>query len=117
MKFRNAFVSNSSTCSFVILGLKVTDEEAEEIFKDELAKCKDEDEREEELYELTRDQGVPLYDDGGYIIGEIIARETDYRLSSAQHTIEELNDIAKQLAEKYNVGLEKISLYAGTRMC
>ena len=102
MKIRNGFVSNSSSSSFVIIGVKRTgsyDDIHNEKFDDKDIKT---------LYVEFRDTD--------YITGVII-QDTDEELVDKTITFEEFNKIAEKVSKALNVKIENVSLISGTRPC
>lgn len=105
MKIRNGFVSNSSSSSFVILGVKRN-------FDDESDYEKMEDER--------FDNGIrTLYveeDDCDVITGFILADGDDY-LDYISKSINELSEMAKKVSDTLSVDISEVQLITGTRPC
>ena len=109
MKFRNGFVSNSSSSSFVILGFKLetsglSDEESDKQY--------------DKICEL-RDQGKALTDDGRAFIGKILSVDSDGcgDLNNDEFSLTSLVEESVKIANEHNVGIEEIKLYMGTRQC
>jgi len=108
MKIRSGFVSNSSTSSFVLLGYKL--ENKSEIFE------KMTDDERDDFYD--RDDVLTDGNSGTIWIGETLAREKDgCQMSSAEFSMEELQQKAIAIMKKNGVELDKIKLYVGTRGC
>jgi len=101
MKIRNGFVSNSSSSSFVILGVK----QKNEFYTDD--KNKDDVTGLESLY--------VEFDDCDYIVGTIIS--DDEYLEDSKTTFTELQEMAKNISEKLNVDISEVELITGTRPC
>ena len=100
MKIRNGFVSNSSSSSFVILGVK--------------RETADED---NENY----GHGIrTLYVEGGkydYITGIVIADGSDYDFPDKEYTFEKIQEYSKIIAEELKVDPSEVSLITGVRPC
>lgn len=99
MKTRHGFVSNSSSSSFVTLGVakQLTWEEREELEK---RFC------------------VHSFDspDGNCLVGERLAEGETY-MSDNDFTIQELNEKAIKLAEQLGVDVFDVRIYMGTYPC
>lgn len=105
MKIRNGFVSNSSSSSFVILGVKRS-------FNDELDYEKVDSERFDSgirtLYVEERDCDV--------ITGIVISDSDDY-LDYYSKSINELTEMAEKVSTALNVDISEVKLITGTRPC
>ena len=104
MKIRNGFVSNSSSSSFVILGVKRSGD-YDEIQNEDLG------EDIESLY--VECSG---YD---YITGIVLSRsesDCDYLEDSAV-SFSELNKMAIKISEALNVNIDQVELISGTHPC
>lgn len=105
MKIRNGFVSNSSSSSFVIIGVKrnaSSEEDAENIMENE--DFGDDIETlwvEEEDYE--------------YITGIILS--DDDELETTCTTFEEFQEMAQRVATALNVDIKEVKLVTGCRPC
>ena len=97
MKIRNGFVSNSSSSSFIMIGVD-----------SKLLKTPYEDEETQSLYvELNGiDELI------GFIIDDW--SDEDY-FESGNLTVQEINQKADELSRKLNVDFSDIKLYYGTR--
>ena len=127
MKIRNGFVSNSSSSSFVILGVPVTDEIKESLLK--LANISEEEFEGKEYYgdyyELLNKAEVgdldPYYVEGdeyNNIIGIALCKSEDWGLMDAEYSIDEINKIAKDVKEKLKlISGADVKLYMGTMPC
>ncbi len=106
MKLRQGFVSNSSSCSFVVIGIKVPkdkiDEELEETIRDE--------------YNLIDDYEMG-YDNPDYsVIGMDLCGNEDEYLEESETTLNEMKDIEKVLHEKFGL-IGELVVITGTKMC
>ena len=105
MKIRNGFVSNSSSSSFVILGVKRN-------FDDELDYEKIENEK--------FGNGIrTLYveeNDCDIITGFILADGDDY-LDYTSKSFDQLTEMAQKVSDTLNVDIESVKLITGTRPC
>lgn len=106
MKIRQGFVSNSSSSSFVAVGLKIP----------KIA-------LNDEMWRVSNKIGYRIFNDGedGYesdthfVIGREIALEDDGCMESEEVTMPEINEIVQEIGDKFDVTGE-IIIIAGTRM-
>lgn len=122
MKIRNGFVSNSSSSSFVIYGVKIEDKSVEDIVKqfcseEELKKIEDDD-----YWELlySREFGDKigfdiLTSDGEYWIGKVISTSDDSYLNDGEMSFQEIVETKDKLKEVFPELESKI--YVGERAC
>jgi len=105
MKARNGFISNSSSSSFAILGIK-----------HQLSKNEDDD-FDEFIQKIEKTKLEILTDDGSYcFIGKVIVDGED-AFEGKEMEIDEIN-IEKLTQTLKDLGFtEKIKIYCGTRSC
>lgn len=107
MKIRNAFVSNSSSCSFIILGVKIQPP----------ADLDDwEDRKRDDWY----DNHWHIEGNGGlyFLAGKVLAKEVnDGELEDVDFSMAELHVKAGEIAREHKVDPAEIRLFVGTRMC
>lgn len=133
MKFRNSFVGNSSTCSFIAIGFKIADsyDEAKEYllnkvfdFGDKQIAFNDFYDFMEYLYEETNleilyngEQGIS---NGVYVSNEILTISDDDMQEihlPLEETTEEIESM-KKIREKYFKDVASgIEIIASSRMC
>ena len=108
MKTRNGFVSNSSSCSFVLLGIKINAKELNVDYS-ELMELFDD-------FDILTDEDVETLSKDEIIVGN--------EIKESQYSIYDLINIGKNISIKItkNVGwddltLEQVKLYTGVRMC
>lgn len=107
MKKRQGFVSNSSTSSFVILGIPFNDGAYTE----------------EQIEDFECDKGYMILYEGGEcgvsetIIGIYIADGDDTCFGGESMSLIELNEKAEKLVYEFGVNLSEVKIYSGVRMC
>jgi len=101
MKIRNGFVSNSSSSSFVILGVGQNGDG-------------------EDIMERDYTNGIEaLYVEGefDYIVGIVIASGDDYDFDESTTSVAEMHDMATKVSEELNVDINEVKLITGVRPC
>lgn len=129
MKLRNGFVSNSSSSSFVLIGIDISDmsDEAKEEVLKKHSYGKDEWQTEATTDEKFREflcyTDYRIHDgdeDGvtGIVIGKRIVDSDDSYLESKTVSISNMNKIGDEIRTFLNLPESKeVKLYTGTRMC
>lgn len=101
MKIRNGFVSNSSSSSFVVVGVK-RNGDSEEIMENESFGNK--------IRSLYIDEK-----DFDFVTGVVISDNDE--LDRKSITFGELHEMANNVANALNVDINEVSLITGTRYC
>jgi len=103
MKIRNGFVSNSSSSSFIMIGVP--------------SSALGEDFDEEYNYKEESLESVYVERSGyNYIVGYVLA-DTDEELESGDISSDEILLKSSEISDKLGVSIEKVKLYYGTRPC
>ena len=102
MKIRSGFVSNSSSCSFIVLGF-VSNEDYDDI---------------DDIYLRYEQKGYDVVSlETDLIIGRKLCLSHDWGLEDKKWSVEELQDMSKEISEDCGVNLSDINVHMGTRMC
>jgi len=106
MKIRNGFVSNSSSSSFIMIGVpsSALNADIENDFDSHYEK-----DGLESLYVERRG-----YD---YIVGHVLIDSGDEELGDGDITVDELILKSTEISNKLGVSIDKVKLYYGTRPC
>jgi hypothetical protein len=109
MKIRNGFVSNSSSSSFVLIGLQVSSDEVEKAYP-----TTEDDDSSDQLYQDEAFDSI--YDDYSevYYVGKLIADSDDiFEVPLDELTKDEDKKVEAAL-KKFNKDQKQVKLYGGT---
>jgi hypothetical protein len=141
MKIRQGFVSNSSSCSFIICGFKLPEEKSVETYK-KITKKTDEDIRydmlkepyykdkkeikdfdiedycQESLWEGISGVDIEMGEGvDGVVIGRHVTRCSDYGIDTAIWDLDELKNEVESIRKKMGFEDYPIKIYCGTKNC
>lgn len=125
MKIRNGFVSNSSSSSFVLVGISCksfTKKQKIELMNKYNFKFDSDNDIDEEFQFFIDENNFNIHDgeyDGvkGYVVGKSIC-EGDDTLESNIISISDMIKIGTEIREFFNIPESKeVKLYTGTRSC
>lgn len=111
MKIRNSFVSNSSSCSFILVGFS----------KDDLSETfikRIEEKYEDGLFDFAIENGVGYYGEEellGYTLAE--GGSDGDPMSENEFSISDLIDKVDKLSTLFEISTSKIKLITGERCC
>lgn len=114
MKIRNSFVSNSSTSSFVLIGVKISEEKIIEKFN-----CTKEDcylAIEEADFDWLDNETVEVKENE-LIVGKEIASGDASDFGGSPITLSEFDKIVSDITEKLGVDKSELKIYSGIKAC
>jgi len=99
VKSRTGFVSNSSTSSFVVVGLRLTEKQIEKFHEED-------------------DDGLLYLEGDGYIKGKALVRcDENMGIEDTEYTLAQLTKVFEKVAEENGVDVSKLKLFMGTSGC
>jgi hypothetical protein len=119
MKQRMGFVSNSSSSSFVIVGIK-TDYNTKEYnhVKELFCDAVSEDEEDNSPYEWDYPRNVQfLSDDGTCYFGRILSTSSDGYMEYSEHSTTDILATIASVAKTLELPVDSIKLFTGERSC
>lgn len=127
MKSRSGFVSNSSSSSFVVLGVdaQINAQEAKRILrrvfgftKDSLEEYEDDSEVMDALYEAFEEEEKYVFSSEPPFIGVMLGSSDDSdMLDSFSYDLVELSHMAQEFAVKFGYNVSEVKLIGGQMSC